>query len=154
MKEHYQRIFNNDLRAFKFRTDEVESKFWSRVIKTKSCWKWIGSVSNGYGYFCVNRKAFKAHRLAYLYKKGPIKKGLILDHLCRNTVCVNPAHLEPVTIGENTKRGDTFIARNMAKTHCSKGHALTPDNIYRRPSQPGYRVCATCQKISNNRDKI
>lgn len=28
-----------------------------------------------------------------------------IDHLCRNRSCVNPEHLEPVTRGENIRRG-------------------------------------------------
>jgi hypothetical protein len=46
-----------------------------------------------------------AHRWMYEQKIGPIPKGLVIDHLCRNTRCVNPDHLEPVTRGENTRRG-------------------------------------------------
>lgn len=36
---------------------------------------------------------------------GPIPPGLQIDHLCRNKICVNPAHLEPVTHRENLMRG-------------------------------------------------
>lgn len=36
---------------------------------------------------------------------GPIPEGLTIDHLCRNTMCVNPDHLEPVTHRENLMRG-------------------------------------------------
>ncbi|MGH9151353.1 MAG: HNH endonuclease [Acidimicrobiales bacterium] len=32
-------------------------------------------------------------------------EGLTLDHLCRDRRCVNPAHLEPVTVAENLRRG-------------------------------------------------
>lgn len=45
-----------------------------------------------------------AHRLAYMRAKGPIPKGLHVDHLCRVPTCVNPAHLEAVTPGENVRR--------------------------------------------------
>jgi hypothetical protein len=45
------------------------------------------------------------HRLAWEIVVGPIEPGLEIDHLCRNRVCLNPAHLEPVTKEENVRRG-------------------------------------------------
>jgi hypothetical protein len=46
-----------------------------------------------------------AHRYVYETHKEAIPNGLELDHLCRNTLCVNPNHLEPVTHAENCRRG-------------------------------------------------
>ncbi|RYF11406.1 MAG: HNH endonuclease, partial [Oxalobacteraceae bacterium] len=43
-------------------------------------------------------------RAAYAALKGPIPDGLTLDHLCENKICINPAHLEPVTRAENARR--------------------------------------------------
>jgi hypothetical protein len=34
----------------------------------------------------------------------PLASGHALDHLCRNTLCVRPDHLEPVSDDENTRR--------------------------------------------------
>ena len=50
---------------------------------------------------------------------GPIPEGLTLDHLCQNPNCVNPTHLEPVTRGENTRRG--LVSRPIV-TVCPYGH--------------------------------
>jgi hypothetical protein len=36
---------------------------------------------------------------------GPIPSGMQIDHLCRNTLCVNPDHMEVVTNAENGRRG-------------------------------------------------
>lgn len=46
-----------------------------------------------------------AHRAFYEHHVGPIPPGLTIDHLCCVRRCVNPAHLEPVTRGENARRG-------------------------------------------------
>lgn len=68
------------------------------------CWPWLGAVgSHGYGIY--GRPRVLAHRWAYEHFVGPIPVGLVIDHLCMEKTCVNPAHMEPVTIGENVRRG-------------------------------------------------
>lgn len=71
------------------------------------CWIWTGNVhpTTGYGHFV--RKGVRtplAHRASYELLVGPIPTGLQIDHLCMVKACVNPAHLEPVTPAENTRR--------------------------------------------------
>jgi hypothetical protein len=90
-------------------------RFWSKVDDSGSrgCWEWLAAKERtGYGtFFCrhvIGRGTAipeRAHRVAYELLVGPIQAGLTLDHLCRNRGCVNPAHLEPVTRGENVRRG-------------------------------------------------
>ncbi|MGV7585855.1 HNH endonuclease signature motif containing protein [Mycobacterium kansasii] len=68
------------------------------------CWTWSGAVQDrGYGYY--SDRATTVHKLAYMILRGPVGEGLTLDHLCRNKLCCNPAHLEPVTNAENIRRG-------------------------------------------------
>lgn len=81
-----------------------------KVLKTKKCWLWNGyKDKDGYGIFSTfvmgKAQAERVHRLVYRHHKGEIPEGLVLDHLCRTRHCVNPDHLEPVTILENTQRG-------------------------------------------------
>lgn len=45
-----------------------------------------------------------AHRIAYECTRGIIPDGLQIDHLCCQKNCVNPFHMEPVTIAENQLR--------------------------------------------------
>lgn len=77
------------------------------------CWVWIKSVSNQ-GYALMHSPEKKRHVLAhrYFYEMfvSPIPEGLTIDHLCRVRHCVNPSHLEPVTCGENIRRG--YAARS------------------------------------------
>lgn len=105
------------------------------------CWVWQGSQfrPNGYGRYAGQY----AHRLAYSLFKGAIPQGLQIDHLCRNKLCVNPAHLEAVTGRVNTLRGQTLPAQNLAKTHCVRGHAFTAENTR---VWKGERICRACQR--------
>ena len=83
----------------------VLERFWMKVQKGAGCWQWIGGASEGYGQFTDNGrgKTHVAHRLSYELTVGPIPDGMQLDHQCRNTLCVNPAHLRPVTNKENNE---------------------------------------------------
>lgn len=119
----------------------AEERFWTKVDRSGECWMWTAAQdSQGYGRFwCVDRMVF-AHRFAYELLVAPIPTGLVLDHLCRVKSCVNPAHLEPVTIAENVRRGFALIPRRMT---CKQGHEVDGDNIKLRSNgQPRCRICA------------
>lgn len=122
--------------------------FWPRVDKSggpDACWPWNGPRSRDYGHVAVRVDGrwttTGAHRIAYELLVGPIPAGLFLDHLCRNPPCVNPAHLEPVTNGENTLRGIGPSAQNARRTTCRLGHELVPD--YGTSTR---RHCLTCHR--------
>ena len=127
------------------------AKFWAKVVKTDGCWHWTGGTAGaGYGTFWNGHKQEYVHRFSYELVKGPIPEGLTIDHLCKNTRCLNPDHLEAVTLRENVLRGDTFAARHAARTHCPQGHEYTAENTYR---STGSRVCRTCLLSPVNREK-
>jgi hypothetical protein len=124
-----------------------EERFWAKVDKDGpgGCWEWTGTRTKGYGKFqAESRRTVSAHRFAYELLVGVIPDGLTLDHLCRNRSCVNPEHLEPVTIGENVRRGYGFSGINARKTHCPEGHPLVPENL--ASSTKGWRACMTCKR--------
>lgn len=126
----------------------AEERFWMRVEKGQSgeCWRWTGFIDDsGYGTMRVEGKKQKVHRYAYGLLVGPIPTGLTLDHLCRVRACVNPNHLEPVTHRENVLRGSGPSAKNARKTHCPRGHELTPANLYNEPGKLGRGRCRICQ---------
>lgn len=77
------------------------------------CWEWQkGRSALGYGkgsFKSVGIKTAWAHRAYYIAANGPVPPfpAAVIDHLCRNPGCVNPAHLEAVVPSRNSKRGDT-----------------------------------------------
>jgi hypothetical protein len=114
-----------------------EDRFWSKVQKTSACWLWSANRRGGYGQFWLNGRFVPAHRWSYEQVHGQIADGLQMDHLCRVPACVNPAHLEPVSLIENVLRGYGLPAINARRTYCKRGHALTA-------SPYGGRRCVEC----------
>jgi hypothetical protein len=141
----------NNLMTNAFRSLGPTERFWLCVQKTTSCWIWIGSPGGAkgrdYGHIKISGKSFKAHRFAYELLRGPIPKGMVIDHLCRNRMCVNPEHMEIVTNKENILRGEGIAAKEARMTVCKNGHALTGENLYIAPKS-GKRRCRQCNKVS------
>lgn len=92
----------------------------AKVIDTGDCWIWTGAIqTRGYGSVTDGRgKPMLAHRRAYIEAIGPIPEGLTIDHLCMNKSCVNPDHLEPVTVAENNRRQGSPMG------HCRHGYRV------------------------------
>ncbi len=129
-------------------TIPFEKRFWAKVLFDDGCWEWTGARWGGYGsiWTGAGQSVTRAHRASYEMLVGPIPEGMVLDHLCRNTGCVRPDHLEAVTDAENTRRGESFAAINARKTHCKRGHELAGDNLKITKNGRG-RECRTCGEM-------
>lgn len=130
-------------------------RFWSKVNNRgpDECWLWTGSVGGpGYGGM-KSRHMLGTHVVSYDLHQGPVPADHVVHHLCRTKLCVNPRHLQAVTRSQvHVHLDDTIAARNGAKTHCSRGHELTPENTFR--TRRGGRECRRCRRArsaANNR---
>lgn len=95
-------------------------------VPKRQCLAWHNTKTRGgYGVIRILGVAHYVHRVAYEMVKGPIPNGMTIDHLCRNRACFNPDHMEPVTRGENCRRG----AR-------AKINAATAEQIRKSPLHP------------------
>jgi hypothetical protein len=132
----------------------LEQRFWAKVCPepNSGCWIWGGDDNGKYGTLGIYTEGKQArifaHRYSWELHRGPIPAGKQIDHLCCNTFCVNPDHLEVVTPLVNTMRVSERGRRNdHIPTHCKNGHLLEGDHVrigYRngRPR----RICTICQK--------
>jgi len=130
----------------------TRERFESKVILAESgCWEWSGAHFQATGYAIFNLPSESdgrwrprtAHRVSYELFVGSIPDGLVIDHLCHNRGCVNPAHLEAVTQQVNVLRGEAPSATSARTNICLKGHELTPENTYTKPGT-NRRQCRIC----------
>jgi hypothetical protein len=145
----YQRIrWHGRLEEFPT-TTTTAAEWYAQIDKSDpaACWPWPGPISvRGYG----NTGMLSAHRWAWRHVYGTLPK-LDLDHTCHGAdstctpgptcphrACVNVAHLEPVSRGENVKRG------GLRLTHCKRGHAY-------EIGEDGRRRCPPCRKASKRK---
>ena len=104
------------------------------------CVEWAGAHDkDGYARMNHNGKWRGVHRVEWEKSNGAIPEGMVIDHLCRNRGCINPDHMEIVTPEENTRR------RELARTHCVRGHLLSGDNVMMQAHNR--RRCRECGRI-------
>lgn len=135
---------------------QLKEKLWERIRQSGSCWLWTGITTKAagadrgkrkasrYGILYFDGRLYRAHRTMWELLRDQIPDGYVIDHLCGNTLCVNPSHLEPVTNKENIRRGGSVSAHNSRKTHCPKEHEYTKENT--RIDVNGHRHCKKCDE--------
>lgn len=101
-----------------------------------NCWEWPWARgTRGYGYVKINGRMFRVHRVvaSRILNLNLENEAELALHKCDNPPCFNPAHLE---VGDQSMN---MVDRY--KNHCSKGHELTPGNVY---LSGGTRHCRKC----------
>jgi hypothetical protein len=109
---------------------------------TTLCWVFRGKLAKGYATIRYQSRQMQAHRAMYEQEVGPIPDGLVIDHLCDVTRCINPAHLEAKTTAENLRWGkhtkltiqDAREIRRIGMTKTAndlaENYGVTPFTIY------------------------
>lgn len=133
----------------------VIDRFADRIAITSSgCIEWTGCTTGVYGVIKLGpsdgKRQVYVHRWSYEHHNGPIPPGLEVDHLCRNVLCVNPEHLEPVTPRVNTLRSTNPSSLNARKTHCIHGHPFSGPNLL-LSSDGLRRYCRECKRANDRR---
>jgi hypothetical protein len=126
----------------------VAERFEAKYIPepNSGCWLWLGALDgHGYGHMYINGRYAAAYRVGYELAKGPIPDGMVIDHLCRTPICVNPDHLEAVTQSINLLRSPLMGSHNRKLTHCRRGHEFSAENTRIRNPR-GWRSCIACEK--------
>jgi HNH endonuclease len=76
---------------------KAEVWFWPRIKPASDgeCWLWTGSIGSphGYGIAYHNKRRYRAHRLAWALKHGPIPRGRFVCHHCDTRACCRDEHL-------------------------------------------------------------
>ncbi len=123
------------------------------------CIIWGGTLRESDGRPVYNHQY--VYRWALMLRLNrPLKRGHVVDHICGNTSCVNPDHLQELTQSDHlmleidrgfVARGDLNVGQK-AKTHCPAGHEYTPSNTYvyhrkasRKNRETIERHCRTCR---------
>lgn len=111
-------------------------------------WKASRGGDRNYGRFYIKNLAYMAHRIALVISGRKPLPGQVADHMCKNTMCVNPAHLRWVSDYQSqTENCDSPAAINRRKTVCKNGHPFTPENTYTHTvNSKKCRRCMACHK--------
>lgn len=157
MSYHPQRVANA-LAARRKKAPTLEERFWAKVDKRgpDECWNWLAyKTDRGYGRMGIGERVWQAHHISCIVHGLPLpthKRGgegnTVIDHICKNTSCVNPKHLRLVPHADNC----TVLAKptpfftNIQKTHCVHGHPFSGANLAIISDNRGkpVRGCITC----------
>jgi hypothetical protein len=143
--------YNTDMR-------EIHNYIASRVTESDQlyggtpCLEWTLKLhkDRGYGVAKIKGQSKWAHRVSYELHNGPLRPGYTIDHLCFNTACVNPEHLEQVTQEENFARYMVKYLEENPFFNCGHPRRAESSKLRVRTLKNGrvkrqYR-CSICEK--------
>ena len=122
---------------------KVLRRFFLKIEPQRECWEWLGAKGRtGYSSCYNGEKVMQASRYLYQIIHGDIPPGFTIDHLCFNKGCVNPWHLEAVTIGENVRRGNSILrgrTKFLLRAEAKIGLPIKAFLLQNRDSGKSYR---------------
>jgi hypothetical protein len=133
-------------------TDKEAQRFDSKIIRGEGddCDLWVTGKTDGYGTFHLRGRDKRAHVVSWQREHGRLANPstkMVIAHLCETRDCVKPSHLDEQTQQQNMLYADSSLpAKERAKTHCPRGHALTEENCKPRDWARGERVCQVCHR--------
>ena len=138
-------------------TESVINRISSCVIPEPNtgCILWTGNVDkNGYGKIYAFRKYWRAHRLIYYFKYGPILKDSLVCHKCDTPSCVNIEHLFLGSFKENMQdkvlKGRLVNQWTRGNT-CKRGHSFNEQTTGFKKSTSTKNMVRYCKLCSNLR---
>jgi hypothetical protein len=92
-------------------------------LQPNGCRFFMGTrTGKGYGEIRRRGKNYRAHRVIYEAKHGPLPKGILACHSCDNPPCVEEGHLFAGTPKDNTL---DMTQKDRARGRLVLGHKLT-----------------------------
>ena len=119
-RKHEHLLLKEPIRTVEAMSRTME-KFLANITPSREgldglfgCWPWTGRRNKvkpgpngeprpGYGLISIGNHDWLAHRYSYGIFVGGHRPGLTLDHVCRNSLCVRPDHLMPMTQRRNSE---------------------------------------------------
>jgi len=140
-------------RRQKMNDTELEEWFFNQKQVENECWLWTGvRIKGGYGMLSVKGQRVLAHRFSLsLRLKRPISSGLEVRHMCHNTSCINPDHLEEGTHIQNMN--DMVVANRQAAGERLSEALLGRAHINGRGEKNGRSVLSDSQ-VQEIRDSV
>jgi hypothetical protein len=136
----------------------LADRFWAKVDRKgpDECWLWLGAKSRrgrGGFYGTIRREDggyYNAHIAVWVITYGAKPEG-DLDHTCRNTLCVNPAHLEDVSHRVNVLRGTAPNVILHREGRCARGHPRSEAVLRKSTGRVVY--CKACRREKRREGK-
>lgn len=109
----------------------IEEK--SSLEPNSGCWLWEGQLtSRGYGKIWIgsrtdgSRRCAVAHRAAYEAARAVSLDGRLALHSCDNPLCVNPDHIRPGTVQDNS---DDMVKRGRSMKGARVKRKLSDEDV-------------------------
>ena len=117
----------------------------AHVTIEQDCWLWNGTVDKTTPILRVSepkRKLVSARRYAYeVHNQVCVPSTQVVTNTCKNSLCVNPAHLTAQTRGRHGHRK----VLGWKVEHCKRGHEFS---VWNTGTQKSGKLCLACDRAN------